>query len=109
MRSKINTAEGAPRKRRKFSFQSTSQQNSSEFLTSRGEELRESTMTDDEYFVFEELILRQQADDDKEISLDRLFESYNLISPHRIEAMYYLIDSYNDNQGMRQSVLSKWE
>ena len=65
-------------------------------------------MTDDEYFVFEELILRQQPDD-KEISLDRLFESYNLISPHRIEAMYYLIDSYNDNQGMRQSVLSKWE
>ena len=77
-RSKINTAEGAPRKRRKFSFQSTSQQNSSEFLTSRGEELRESTMTDDEYFVFEELILRQQADD-KEISLDRLFESYNFV------------------------------
>ena len=35
-------------------------------------------MTDDEYFVFEELILRQQADD-KEISLDRLFESYNFV------------------------------
>lgn len=37
-------------------------------------------MTDDEYFVFEELILRQQADD-KEISLDRLFESYNFVQP----------------------------
>ena len=36
-------------------------------------------MTDDEYFVFEELILRQQADDDKEIALDRLFESYNFV------------------------------
>ena len=45
-RSKAITSGGAPRKRRKIFFQGKAQQNSLEFLTSRGEVLRESSMAD---------------------------------------------------------------
>ena len=78
-RPKVITTEGAPRKRGKFSFQGTAQQSSSEFLTSRGEELRESSMTDAEYFVLEELLLRQETTDNEEIAIDRLLKSYNFV------------------------------
>ena len=36
-------------------------------------------MTDAEYFVLEELILRQEITDNKDIAIDWLLESYNFV------------------------------
>ena len=36
-------------------------------------------MTDAEYFVLEELLLRQETTDNEEIAIDRLLKSYNFV------------------------------
>lgn len=59
-RAKSVTSICAPRKRQKFSYQMTSSRKSDEFLVMRGEKPRESSMTDAEYFVLEEIILHQR-------------------------------------------------
>ena len=58
-------------------------------------------MTDAEYFVLEELILRQETTDNKEIAIDRLLKSYNFIQslcPTRVGQQLKLRRKSNDDK-----------
>ena len=56
----------------------TSNRKAEEFLVERGEKPRESSMTDAEYFVLEEIISHHRSND-KELSSENILDVYNYV------------------------------
>lgn len=67
-----------PRKRRKFDFQHSVKLNSQAYLATKGEPLREGSLTKEEFFVVEELI-KAVNDSENELTSTSLLECYNFV------------------------------
>ena len=80
-RQKQVTVDCSPRKRQKFDFQKSTRSTSTkskDFLVQKGEKPRESSLTDEEYFVLEEIIMHQKSNG-KEVIVHETLDFYKFI------------------------------